>query len=284
VRISDEAFRDMAERGVRGNLWERLLTRVAGGSVGIGLDSPGEGVCPLYASQGCQGVTLGNLVAGPADCGTLCLDLFACEFVSAGAVLDRSGLLQAVAQAVRLGNALLDGLCWPETQVRRESLQVRRLGLHLADIGQLALRLGLDPRHRGTLPVLRELLSQCARAAAQESLRLGELHGPFPALRQQAWREDAADGGFAAQMQHLLRRFCVRNSQLLMLSPASVLGPAQDETDIRHWSRLLPLLSCADLYSGRLPDTWSMLGPEACHELLWRIWSLGRRHHGVKAW
>jgi hypothetical protein len=284
VRLGDEAFRQMAERGVRGNVWEQLLAQLACGRVGISLDPPGEGVCPLFASRRCQGATAGNLVASPGGCATLCLDLFTVEFVSPSGSLDRAGLAQAVVRAVGLGNALLDALSWPESGDRRETLQLRRLGLHLADIGSLVLRLGLDPRHQGTLHFILELVAQCAQAAVQESLRLGLANGPFPALLKQGWSGDTSEGGYAPQVRQFFNRFCVRNSQLLMISPASLMEPAQHQADVRDWSRLLPVLSCADLYSGRLPDVWSTLGPEACHELFWRIWSLGRRHRGVRAW
>jgi len=284
VRLGDEAFRQMAERGVRGNVWEQLLAQLTCGRVGISVDPPGEGVCPLFASRRCQGATAGNLVASPGGCATLCLDLFSVEFVSASGCLDRAGLAQAVVRAVGLGNALLDALAWPESEDRRETLQLRRLGLHLADIGYLVLRLGMDPRHQGTLHFILELVVQCARAAVQESLRLGRAKGPFPALLKQGWSGDPPDRRYAGQAQQFFDRFCVRNSQLLMISPASLMEPAQDHGDVRDWSRLLPVLSCADLYSGRLPEAWSTLGPEACHELFWRIWSLGRRNRGVRAW
>jgi len=282
VYLGDEAFSEEAGAVASGGQWERLLHAVSAGDAGLALDSPGDGACPLFANRRCQGAAAGNLVASPGDCATLCLDLHVGEFVGATGGLDMQALVRAVAEAVELGNALLDSLAWPPSAARRRTTRLRRLGLHLAGLGRAALRLGLDPRQGSCLTRLAQVVDQAVLSASRASLALGRRDGPFPALLQQSWSRQPA--GADQRLGALLHRFCLRNSHLVMLSPASLMSPAQDKADLVAWAGLLPLLARVDLYCGRLPPAWVTLAPDAAQGLLRQLWWLGRRRDGVRAW
>lgn len=282
VYLGEEALRDAAGAVAQGSDWERLLRAVAAGCAGLALDPPGDGVCPLFANRRCHGATAGNLVASPADSATLCLDLHLAEFVRTPGGLDTLELERAVGEAVALGNVLLDCLAWPPSAARQRATRLRRLGVHLAGLAGAALRLGLDPRKGSCLTRLAQVVDQVVRSAARASLSLGRRDGPFPALLQQSWSRQPA--GADGRLQALLERFCLRNSHLIMLSPASLMSPAQDRAELAAWAGLVPLLARVDLYCGRLPAAWSTLSPDAAQGLLRQLWWQGRGGDGVRAW
>jgi len=198
--------------------------------------------------------------------------------------MDWARLRHVVVEAVRVGNKVLDALPLVGGLPGQQSTALRRLSLHLCDLGMLAMRLGMKPELPSTVSRLLGVIKVAADAALGESLRLGRLDGPFPALLEADWVKKVEQPDFRWRIQALLDRFWLRNSQLLSLSPDSILAPAKTPEELLAWSNLIPLLASVDGFSARLPRSWQLLSHDNSARMLGRIWALGLSRHQVRAY
>lgn len=264
--------------------WNALLRGVARGRIGLAMAAPGESVCPVFAPRRWLGATGAHLLAAPGDSATVCLDVHLCACLDKVDRMDWAKLRHVVVEAVRVGNRVLDVLQPAGSLPGRQSSALRRLSLHLCDLGLLAMRLGMKPELPSTASRLLGVVKVAADAAMGESLRLGRLDGPFPALMEADWVRKIEQPAFRFRIQALLDRFWLRNSQLLSLSPHSLLAPAETPEQLLAWSNLLPLLASVDGFSARLPASWQLLSHANSARLLGRIWALGFSRHQVRAY
>lgn len=288
LRLDHQAFSRIADEegrpGQPGNTWSALLGWVGEGRIGLAMAAPGESLCPVFAPRRWAGATGGHLLAAPADCATVCLDIRLCACLDAAGRIDWSRLRQAMVEGVRVGNQVLDALPPQPGVLGQSSDGLRRLALHLCDLGDLASRLGMEPELPSTVSRLLQVIKVAADAAMGESLRLGRLDGPFPALLEADWVRKIEQPAFRWRIQALLDRFWLRNSQLLCLSPDSILAPARTQEELLVWSNLIPLLASVDGFSARLPGNWRLLSTANAARVLGRIWALGRARHQVRAY
>lgn len=261
-----------------------VLDAAGRGRVGLALPGPGQGLCPVFAYPRWAGATGGLLVASPVECATVCLEVKTTACVDGSGRMNWRLLRQAMVQGVNLGNAILDRLPVDGDLLGLRSRKLRRLSLHLADLGHLAGRLGMAPEHPSTLSSLHQVVRVAVDAAQGESLRLGRRHGPFPALAESDWVGAIRQPVFRQRVQSLQQRFCLRNSHLVSLSPHSLLAPARESRELMAWANLLPLLAVVDGFCSRLPPAWAGLSPGQASRLLGRILALGRSADRVRAY
>ena len=264
--------------------WNALLRGAGEGRIGLALAAPGESICPVFAPRRWLGASGAHLLAAPGDSATVCLDIRLCSCLDGADRIDWAGLRHAMVEAVRVGNQVLDALPLVAGFPGQNSGALRRLSLHLCDLGMLASRLGMKPELPSTVSRLLRVIKVAAEAAMGESLRLGRLEGPFPALLEADWVRKIEQPAFRCRIQALLDRFWLRNSQLLSLSPHSLLSPAQTPEELLAWSNLIPLLASVDGFSARLPGNWRLLSHGNSARLLGRIWALGLSRHQVRTY
>jgi len=288
LRMDHRAFAYLARPGSRDgpetSAWVAVLEYAARSRIGLAIDAPGEGLCPVFAPRRWQGATGATLLATPSDCATVCLDIQVCACLDKAERLDWRCFRQAMIDAVEVGNAVLDDLPLAGDALGKQSHGLRRLALHLSDLGELALRMGMQPGLQTTLARLLQVVKVATDAAMGESLRLGRLHGPFPALLEAEWVKRTLQPSFRWRIQGLMDRFWLRNSQLLALSPCSIMAPAETTGQLLAWANLIPLLASVDGFSARLPPAWRDLPHSMSARLLGRIWALGYGRHQVRAY
>ncbi|MCJ7556116.1 MAG: hypothetical protein MUP90_04270 [Gammaproteobacteria bacterium] len=288
LRMDHRAFAHLARPGSRDgpetSAWIAVLEYAARSRIGLAIDAPGEGLCPVFAPRRWQGAAGATLLATPSDCATVCLDIQVCACLDKAERLDWRCFRQAMIDAVEVGNAVLDDLPLAGDALGKQSQGLRRLALHLSDLGELALRMGMQPGLQTTLVRLLQVVKVATDAAMGESLRLGRLHGPFPALLEAEWVKRTLQPSFRWQIQGLMDRFWLRNSQLLALSPYSIMAPAETTAQLLAWANLIPLLASVDGFSARLPPAWEDLPHSISARLLGRIWALGHGRHQVRAY
>lgn len=288
LRLDHKAFERLAGPGSRGgsegSTWAAVLESAARSRIGLAMDAPGEGLCPVFAPRRWQGAAGATLLATPSDCATVCLDIHVCACLDKADRLDWRCFRQAMIDAVEVGNAVLDDLHVAGEVLGDQSLRLRRLALHLSDLGELALRMGMQPGLQSTRARLLEVIKVAKDAAMGESLRLGRLHGPFPALLEAEWVRRTLQPSFRWRIKALMDRFWLRNSQLLALSPCSLMAPAVTTGQLIAWANLIPLLASVDGFSARLPPAWGDLPQAVSARLLGQIWALGQGMHQVRAY
>jgi hypothetical protein len=263
--------------------WLALLALAGRGNIGLAMDAPGDSLCPVFAPRRWTGAAAATLLSTPSDCATVCLDIRLCACVDSSNRLDWHCLRHALVESVAVGNEVLDELAGVGVLPGNRSPDLRRLALHLSDLGELALRLGMQPGLPSTLSRLSQVVRVARDAAMGESLRLGRLHGPFPALEEE-WARLGMDPVFRNRIRALMKRYWLRNSQLLTLSPCSIMSPALSPKDLLRWANLIPLLASVDGFSARLPPVWQDLSGSESARLLGRIWALGHNRHRVRAY
>ena len=288
LRLDNQAFGRLVGSGRRGgsedSVWAAVLECAARCKIGLAMDAPGEGFCPVFAPRRWQGAAGATLLATPSDCATVCLDIQVCACLDKADRLDWRCFRQAMIDAVEVGNAVLDDLHLAGDVLGNQSLGLRRLALHLSDLGELALRMGMQPGLQSTRGRLLQVIKVAKDAAMGESLRLGRLHGPFPALLEAEWVRRTMQPSFRWRIQALMDRFWLRNSQLLVLSPCSLMAPAMTAGQLIAWANLIPLLASVDGFSARLPPAWGHLSQSVSARLLGRIWALGHGGNQVRAY
>ena len=270
--------------GTEASAWAAVLEYAARSRIGLAMDAPGESLCPVFAPRRWQGAAGATMLATPSDCATVCLDIQLCACLDKAERLDWRCFRQAMIDAVEVGNAVLDDLPLAADALGNQSLGLRRLALHLSDLGELAMRMGMQPGLQSTRVRLLQVIKVATDAAMGESLRLGRLHGPFPALLEAEWVKRTLQPSFRWRIQALMDRFWLRNSQLLALSPSSIMSPAVTEGQLLAWANLIPLLASVDGFSARLPPAWRDLSHSVSARLLGRIWALGQGRHQVRAY
>ncbi|MCW8844966.1 MAG: hypothetical protein OQK99_03940 [Gammaproteobacteria bacterium] len=288
LRMDHRAFGHLVRPGHRDgpetSAWVAVLEYAARSRLGLAMDAPGEGLCPVFAPRRWQGATGATLLATPSDCATVCLDIQVCACLDKAERLDWRCFRQAMIDAVEVGNAVLDDLPLAGEALGNQSHGLRRLALHLSDLGELAMRMGMQPGLQSTLARLLQVINVASDAAMGESLRLGRLHGPFPALLEAEWVKRTLQPSFRWRIQALMDRFWLRNSQLLVLSPCSIMSPAVTAGQLLAWANLIPLLASVEGFSARLPPAWRDLPHSVSARLLGRIWALGHGRHQVRAY
>lgn len=288
IRLDHQGFDQVAALARRPDQpdkpWNSLLRGAALGRIGLAMAAPGESVCPVFAPRRWLGATGAHLLAAPGESATVCLDIRLCACLDKADRMDWAKLRHVVVEAVRVGNKVLDALPSTGEWQGSQSMALRRLSLHLCDLGMLAMRLGMKPELPSTASRLQGVIKVAADAAMGESLRLGRKDGPFPALLEADWVRNIEQPAFRWRIQALLDRFWLRNSQLLSLSPHSILAPAQTPEQLLAWSNLIPLLASVDGFSARLPVSWRLLSLANSARLLGRIWALGLSRHQVRAY
>src|SRR5690606_2560287 len=96
--------------------------------------------------------------------------------------IDRERLRRALSAAVGLGEALRDGLAWPDPALERDAAEDRRRAVELRGLGDVVARRALHPHDLHALRWLEALVTVAQAELWARSQALARERGPLPAL------------------------------------------------------------------------------------------------------
>lgn len=233
----------------------------------FGLEVPATSVDPLFWQA----------AAAPSAC--LGFELYLPGFVRARSGLDDPFLEETVRCAIRLADNLIDAVRWSTPSLARDAAQARRLSLHLTGVDAAILKLGLDPRSFRALARGKELARRAYGLAYEASLAVARERGSYPAFPATGLLRGIRQPEFRRRLQKELDAHALRHSQLVTLSPRSILSTAVDRGDIEALSNLLPVLSVADNISCQLPAVVRGMAPQRLARFLRGVWACVRSSH-----
>jgi hypothetical protein len=244
----------------------RSLTPVYAGAV--------SSQCPLLADEAAASVLPALGIAVPCGSAWLPLALELTRFSDGNGVLAWARLSRALAVGVRAADQLFDSLCWANGAQRADAEQNRRIAVYLTGLGELIRQQGADPADLSSLKFASRTVARVRACLWSASSLMARQKGPLPALVQSdpsmCWRDAEHRRNWQRRWHHALSTTAVRNRNLLVLSPYSVL-PASGRLGFA-FSDLLPVLKQADaLAFAYPPDLSSFSSAEfvAFHQRAW---------------
>jgi len=211
--------------------------------------------CPLLAAEGSS--TVGNHFGMTVPAGSawvpLVVDL--ARFLRKDATIDRQRLQRTLELCVRHGDALHDHLAWHGSALKFDARLNRRLAIFVTGIGDVAAAAFSDPSSLSCLRALDELLGWIHTCLWDASRALAGERGALPALVEKQpsrrWRDRSHRQDWDRRWRLAVARVQVRNRNLLLLSPYSILPRRSRATP--DYADLMPLLAHADVVGGAGP-------------------------------
>lgn len=228
--------------------------------------------CPLLPSESSTTLLPGSGIAAPANTAWLPLTFDICRVADHEGNVCLSALSSVLDACVDLGDRLLDRLTWFDPRQRRDARSNRRLAVIVDGFGDLVVRRGEDPSDWQSLRRLDRLVSGLHEGLWQRSRALAAQRGLLPALLERepkwAWCDETHVRRFRDRWRQALETQQVRNRNLLVLSPYSVLPRRRATVE---FADLLPALVHADAFSfSSAPalDHWQACDFRAFHQRL----------------
>lgn len=210
---------------------------------------------PLLATEVAGSVLPASGIPVPGNTAWLPLEIYLPGFADSRGELAWSALEHALEVSVTAGDRLLDELEWSTPAQSADARHNRRLAINISGIGDLACRSGADP---ADLRCLRQAIDTISRIRARLSVysnQVAALAGPVPALLQadpcERWSDQTHRHHWRQRWRTALEAASVRNRNLLVLSPYSVLPAAADSC--ARYADLLPVIQYADAISFASP-------------------------------
>lgn len=211
--------------------------------------------CPLLAAENSVTLLPGTAIAAPVQSAWLPLVLDLSRHSASGGRIDRGSLGKALDAAVDFGNRLFDCLSWCSPAQAEDARLNRRIAVCVVGIGELVVARRADPSSLACLRDLDRLLGEIHDGLWCRSRRLASRDGPLPALTERQpsarWRDESHRQDWARRWREAVEKVQVRNRNLLVLSPYSVL-PRRARPDAA-FADLVPLLAHADALSFAAP-------------------------------
>lgn len=125
----------------------------------------------------------GELYSVPWSCCELCA-VNVLKHLTKNGTIDFAGLEQSVRLSVRLLDYLLDRSYYPDERYRKRTLEIRPIGIGVANLGALLVAMGESySSERGRL-IAEDLYEHITKFAYLESIALAKEFGPYPALKE----------------------------------------------------------------------------------------------------
>jgi hypothetical protein len=213
----------------------------------------------LHATESGQCVMPGGLFEVRANTAWMILEIDATRLTSP------AFLRSQLALCLRFADNLIDIQQWPVPALRLDALMNRRIALHIGRLGQRIANVGLNPLNFGTLRQLQRWLWLIRKCLIQESNRLAQNRGPFPAFGAPELVASLAPRYGVADASCLISKRSMRHRHLLALSPYSLFPDKPGFEVDESWLNLMPAIGCA--------DTLSMFGNDMRKRLRLHAWS-----------
>lgn len=214
---------------------------------------------PLLATEVAGSVLPAGGMPVPGNTAWLPLDIDLPRFADSRGDLAWSALEHALEVAVTAGDRLLDEIEWSTPAQAADARHNRRLAINIRGIGDLAYLNGTDPGDLRCLRQANDTISRIREILCVYSNQAADLAGPLPALLQadpsERWSDQAHRHHWRQRWRTALERASVRNRNLLVLSPYSVLPAAAPGCP--GFSDLLPVLQHADAIGFSSPPSFA---------------------------
>jgi len=232
--------------------------------------------CALAGNERADAVLPVSLFEAGADTAwpALQLDLAALQASTRTAALaELRRLLRAM---LRLADNVVDQLDWPSRELAEDALVNRRLAVHVAGIGDLVDRWGLDPAAFSSVRLAMRWLGVVRGLMLRESNALARERGPFPGLELRDIASTLARSLGEERASRLLRRAGLRHRHLLVLSPYAVFPRRAPRSPLDAYLHLLPVLRWADTVAMHGDDLAQGLPAPVFRRLLRMTWATAR--------
>ena len=207
--------------------------------------------CPLLAGESSGSLLPDRGISVPSGTAWLPIELDVCRFTDAAGTIDHQALDRAVDACVDHGDRLIDHVTWFDDRQRRDAHLNRRLAVCVTGIGDLVERRRAAPGDLACLRDVDQLVAHIHEGLWHRSKRLAEARGAAPALGEHQangiWRDETHRQDWVRRWRRALASVQVRNRNLLVLSPYSVLPRAVKAAPA--YADLLPALQHADALS-----------------------------------
>ncbi len=207
---------------------------------------------------------------GACDLGAIELSRFVISPFSPAARLDLGGIARTTRVAVRMLDDVIDATLFPLEHQQAQVRETRRIGLGITGLGDALAMLGLrystdEARHvaSNTMRLLRD-------AAYDESVRLAEEKGAFPAF-EPPWLDRPFVHRLPDELRERIARAGIRNSHLLAIAPTGSVSLLAGNVS----SGMEPIFALR--FRRRILDPAGVVHE---HEALDRAYAIWRQRHG----
>jgi hypothetical protein len=212
----------------------------------------------------------------PASSAWLPLEIFLPDFSDGCGHLHIPTLRDALHACLDIGEAFSPLLHWVCARQRRDRQINNRIALLLTGIGDLVCERQLDPGEIRSLRWVERIVTAIQNEVWEYSSALAQGNETLPSLSQgdpsNAWRSIEHKLEWSLRWQQALEEQAVRNRNLLVLSPYSVLP--RNASISSGFTDLLPVLAHADAVSfSDAPDltAWSLGEFSRFHRRAWTV-------------
>jgi len=229
-----------------------------------------EGIGSIHPEMGIVTANHGVMQGADFD-----LSAFVRNAGKQNARLDTRSLFQHVRLAVRMLDNLVDATEWVSLADEADAECARRLALNLVGIGDTMTKLGLDPTDDAHRAYLRHIIKSIREAAYQTSVDLAQEKGCFAYFIADHFLAAASVSQLPNPLRDDIVNFGIRNSQLITMSPFSIL-PSQLEADadIKRFEPLLNLIQEVDalvMTDNRVHEKLTAWNLARWYFLIWNI-------------
>lgn len=232
--------------------------------------------CPLLADEKTASVLPALAIPVPAATAWLPLEIFLPDYSDGRGHLHIPALRGALHACLDIAEELSPLLTWPCEQQQRDLQVNNRIALLLTGVGDLVCERQLDPGEIRSLRWVERIVTAIQNELWEYSGTIAKGCETLPSLLQgdpsNAWRSIEQKLEWSSRWQQALEAQAVRNRNLLVLSPYSVL-PRRASISSR-FTDLLPVLAHADAVSFcDAPDLsrWNPGEFSAFHRRAWTV-------------
>lgn len=241
-----------------GGFWQQLWQLREQGMVRAAFAPVVSSGCPLLAAEAALAIQPSLGVQVPAGSAWVSARIHLPDFADDCGEVHTDALECALGAALEAADAMHDAARWATAQARHDAWFNRRVAIALTGIGDLVERRGQDPRSLACLEQLDELCAWSKSILLARSRALSDAGGTLPALRDsdpQRWLPaSSVHDSWRACWQRAVARHAVRNRNLLVMSPWSVLP--RSGKGLAGYLDLLPLLAHADAFAFAGSAAW----------------------------
>jgi hypothetical protein len=232
--------------------------------------------CPLLADEKTASILPALDVPVPADSAWLPLEIFLPDYSDGHGHLHIPTLRSALHACLDINDEISSQILWPCERQQRDSETNNRIALLLTGIGDLVIERQLDPSEIRSLRWVEKIISAVQSEVWEYSAAIARRSETLPSLLQSdpsnVWQNAQQQQEWSERWQKMLQEKTVRNRNLLVLSPYSVL-PRQRKISTK-FTDLLPVLAHADAISFRgLPalSSWKVRDFSSFHQRAWAV-------------
>jgi len=180
-----------------------------------------------YCEQICATNPCGEIPLPPygaCDLGSLNLTRFIERPFESESQINFDALLNAVPDAVRLLDNVIDVSGFPLQEQQNNALSTRRIGLGITGLADALLMLGIRYGTQESLDLAAKIMRTITYAAYRSSIQLAEEKGSFPAFDKNLYLQGQFVQTLPEDIRDAIRSRGIRNSHLIAIAPTGTIS------------------------------------------------------------